>query len=187
MWASGSSRKIDEPPPEGQEAMWCHCVLASVLLTGMLPGRISAQTPVLVRFLEGDTRSAVQRAVEGAAARLSRLGCQDLFADLTDEGGERLSTKLQTRGRSPAEGFGLLRFFDDRGAPQCRDSKTLAFTQIGSPIIRVCALQFRNRFAQNRTTTEIILIHEFLHTLGMGENPPTSEAITKRTAFRCGD
>jgi hypothetical protein len=39
---------------------------------------------------------------------------------------------------------------------------------------------------QNRRTTEIIVIHEFLHTLGLGENPPTSQAITQRVAIRCG-
>jgi hypothetical protein len=62
----------------------------------------------------------------------------------------------------------------------------LAFTQPGSPLIRLCGLQFRNRFLQNRTTTEIIVIHEFLHALGLDENPPTSEAITKQVAVRCG-
>jgi hypothetical protein len=35
-------------------------------------------------------------------------------------------------------------------------------------------------------TIEILLIHEFLHTLGLGENPPTSDAITQRVAVRCG-
>ena len=33
---------------------------------------------------------------------------------------------------------------------------------------------------RNPTTTEIIVIHEFLHALGLGENPPTSQAITHR-------
>jgi hypothetical protein len=157
-----------------------------MLVTGILAGRASAQTPVLFGFLDGETRTAVQRAVEGATARLSRPGCRDLFADLTDEVGERLSTKLQKSGRSPAEAFALLRFVDDGAAPQCRAAKTLAFTQAGSPVIRVCGRQFRNRFAQNRTTTEMIVIHEFLHALGLGENPPTSEAITNLVAARCG-
>jgi hypothetical protein len=74
-----------------------------------------------------------------------------------------------------------------RGAPQCRASQTLAFTQIGSAVIRVCGWQFKNRFMQNRTTTEIVVIHEFLHALGLGENPPSSHAITERVAARCGD
>jgi len=166
--------------------MWRRRVLACALVTVLLASRAGAQTPVLFGFLESDSRLAVQRAVEGAAARLARPGCQDLFADFTDEAGQRLSTTLVASGRSQAEAFALLRFFDDREAPQCRAGTTLAFTQAGSRLIRVCGRQFRDRFLQNRRTTEIIVIHEFLHALGLGENPPTSQAITERVAIRCG-
>jgi len=166
--------------------MWRRRVLACALVTGLLAGRASAQTPVLFGFLDSDSRLAVRRAVEGAAARLARPGCQALFADFTDDGGQRLSTTLGASGRSPAEAFALLRFFDDREAPQCRAGTILAFTQTRSRLICVCGRQFRDRFLQNRTTTEIIVIHEFLHTLGLGENPPTSQAITERVAVRCG-
>ena len=71
-------------------------------------------------------------------------------------------------------------------APQCVGGATLAFTQVGSRVIRVCGRQFRDRFLGNRRTTEFIMIHEFLHTLGLGENPPTSQAITEQVKFRCG-
>ncbi len=161
--------------------------LACALLIGLLAGPARAQTPVLFGFLESDTRLAVWRAVEGAVVRLARPGCQALFADFTDEVGQRLSTTLEASGMSPAEAFALLRFFDDREAPQCRAGTTLAFTQTGSRLIRVCGRAFRDRFLQNRRTTEIIVIHEFLHALGLGENPPTSQAITERVAARCSD
>jgi hypothetical protein len=29
-------------------------------------------------------------------------------------------------------------------------------------------------------------IHEMLHTLGLGENPPTTSEITRRVEMRCG-
>ena len=166
--------------------MWYRRFLACALLAGILASRASAQTPVLFGFVEGDTQFAVRRAIEGAAARLARPGCQELVTDFMDAAGQRLSTSLAARGKSPAEAFAVLRFVDDGAAPQCRAGKTLAFTQTGSPIIRICGLQFRYRFMQNRTTTEIILIHELLHALGLGENPPTSEAITEQVAARCG-
>ena len=166
--------------------MWHRRVLACALVTGILAGPASAQTPVLFGFVELDTQLAVRRAAEGAVARLARSSCQDVFGDFTDAVGQRLSITLVTRGKSPADAFGVLRFFDDGAAPQCRADTTLAFTQTGSPLIRICGLQFRYRFMQNRATTEIILIHEFLHTLGLGENPPTSDAITKQVAVRCG-
>ncbi len=166
--------------------MWHRRALTCALVAGILAGRASAQTPILFGFVEADTQFAVRRAVEGAAARLARPGCQDLFTDFTDAAGERLSTTLVASGKSPADAFAVLRFLEDGAAPQCRAGKTLAFTQTGSLLIRICGLQFRHRFMQNRTTTEIILIHELLHALGLGENPPTSEAITEQVSARCG-
>jgi hypothetical protein len=32
---------------------------------------------------------------------------------------------------------------------------------------------------------EFIVIHELLHTLGLGENPPTPQDITRRVKARC--
>ena len=37
-----------------------------------------------------------------------------------------------------------------------------------------------------RGLTATFLIHETLHTLGLGENPPSSEEITLRVESRCG-
>lgn len=168
---------------------------AAFLVVGHLPaaaqtnpaaGPARAQTPVLLAFVEGDTQFAVRRAAEGAAARLARPGCPEVFNDFTDATGRPLSTVLAAKEKRPAEAFGGLRFFDDGAAPQCRAGITLAFTQIGSPVIRICSLQFRDRSTWNRTGVEMILIHEFLHTLGLAENPPTSREITIRVAARCG-
>jgi hypothetical protein len=53
-------------------------------------------------------------------------------------------------------------------------------------LIRVCGNRFTWSFSQNSTATEIVVIHEFLHALGLGENPPTSAAITERVTLRCG-
>ena len=166
--------------------MWRREVRACVLLSMILAGRADAQSPVLLGFMGSDIRLAVRRAVEGAAARLTRPGCQDLFFDFTDEVGQRLSSGLAARGESPTEALGLLRFMDDDPAPQCRAGTTLAFTQTGSRLIRICGPHFRDQFLQNRSTTEFIVIHEFLHTLGLGENPPTSREITNQVAIRCG-
>jgi hypothetical protein len=142
------------------------------------------QVAVLLGF-GSDSRFAVQAAVDGAAARLSRPGCQEVLADFADESGHSLRTRLLARGTSPVEAFAALRFVDSRRAPQCSTSSTLAFAQTGSPVIHVCGQQFVQRFMRNRRTAEIIVIHEFLHAIGLGENPPTSQAITAQVALRC--
>jgi hypothetical protein len=139
---------------------------------------------VLIGFLEGEPRLAVRQAIAGAAARLSRPGCREVLSDFADESGQKLQTKLQASGRSPAHALMTLRFFDDLAAPQCQDGTVMAFTHPGSQVIRVCGRQFRDR---DRGVAEIIVIHEFLHALGLGENPPTSRDITERVTARCGD
>ena len=166
--------------------MWRREVLACALLSGILADHADAQTPVLLGFVESDVRLAVRRAVEGAAADLARPGCQELFSDFTNEVGQPLSTTLAARRQSPTEAFSLLRFIDDHAAPQCRAGTTLAFTQTSSRLIRVCGPQFKEQFLQNRSITKIIVIHEFLHSLGLGENPPSSQAITEQVVVRCG-
>jgi len=53
-------------------------------------------------------------------------------------------------------------------------------------VIYVCGTRFTDRFAR-RIAGEILLIHELLHALGLGENPPTSAHITDAVRIRCGN
>ena len=157
---------------------------AAILMAMTEPA--TAQAPVLIGFVDTGTRLAVRRAVQGASARLRRPACQDVLSDFRDESGQPLVTRLAASGRTVAEAFSFLRFYDDRGAPKCRAGTTLAFTQTGFLIIHVCGGVFKETVSQNSTAAEFSVIHEFLHTLGLGENPPTSEAITAQVARRCG-
>ena len=163
-----------------------HTAVIGALWAGVLADPAEVESQVLLGFVESDRRFAVQGAVDGAAARLSRPSCQDVLADFADESGHTLGAKLLDRGSSPAEAFAALRFVDSRTAPQCRAGSTLAFTQTGSLVIHVCGRQFVKRSMRNRMTAEVIVIHEFLHTLGLAENPPTSDAITAQVTLRCG-
>jgi hypothetical protein len=45
---------------------------------------------------------------------------------------------------------------------------------------------FYQTVQQQRDMAEIYVIHEMLHTLGLGENPPTSLEITQQVKRRCG-
>jgi hypothetical protein len=48
--------------------------------------------------------------------------------------------------------------------------------------VRVCPQVAR----QDGVTVELVLIHELLHSLGLGENPPSSAEITRQVTKRCG-
>jgi hypothetical protein len=165
--------------------MWRRPVARWILCAVVIGGPAKAEAQVLLGFVDSDARFAVQGAIQGAAARLARPSCHRVLSDFVDESGLDLETRLLASGRSPADAFAALRFVDSRAAPQCRAGTTLAFTQTGSPAIHVCGRLFMKRSMRNRLTAEIIVIHEFLHALGLGENPPTSQAITEQVVVRC--
>jgi len=145
----------------------------ALMLAGVVAKDAGAEPAVLLGFISADTSMAVRHAVDGATNRLGHPECQRVFADFSFA--------------VPAAGyFAPVRFIDAPDAPSCRiGSSILAFTSPGSRIVRVCARRFLDAFRANPTTAEIIVIHEFLHVLGLGENPPTSQAITAQVAARC--
>ncbi|HSD67450.1 MAG TPA: hypothetical protein VLF95_12150, partial [Vicinamibacteria bacterium] len=67
--------------------------------------------------------------------------------------------------------------------PLCNRGASLAFTQVGSSAVSVCLRAFT---LLRPPEQDAVLIHEMLHSLGLGENPPESVAITARVLKRCG-
>jgi hypothetical protein len=63
----------------------------------------------------------------------------------------------------------------------------LAFTTPGSQVVSFCGEQFTGRInRQDLGRLAIIVLHEELYSLGLGEDPPTSAEITRRVESRCG-
>jgi hypothetical protein len=60
-----------------------------------------------------------------------------------------------------------------------------AFTSPGNGTIAICTRAFFEVLARDPVRMEAILIHEALHSLGLGENPPSSAEITRRVLERC--
>ena len=151
----------------------------------MGPSLAAAGRPAIVGFVQTADFYSVQRAVDGAAARLSHSTCREVLADFSDAHGRKLADTLVDSGSNASRAFDLLYFFDERSARVCSTGRTLAFTEPGSRVIHICARSFTDAFLKNPLTVELIVIHEFLHALGLGENPPTSAAITARVQARC--
>ena len=127
----------------------------------------------------------VTRALLGAIRRLSRPECQRLFEDFTDQSGRALTTKLAATEQSAADVLAGLYFVDGDDATRCRTDRIVAaFTTPGSHVIHVCGRRF-SQFAVKTKGGEILLIHELLHALGLGEDPPTSSRITRAVMNRC--
>ena len=130
---------------------------------------------------------AVTRAVSGAGQRLSRPACQQVFTDFSDLAGQPLFARLASSGRTAAQYLvEQIQFVDGEDAPLCRrESPAAAFTTPGNGVVHVCP-SFAELGGHNPTAAEIVVIHELLHTLGLGENPPSSREISQRVTLRCG-
>ena len=133
-------------------------------------------------------RLAVHAAIGGAFRRLAAPECRRVLSDFTDGSGRMLRERLEATGQTAQEYLGLLRYADGSANAPCTQAGVLAFTSPGTRIIYVCA-RFRDRFLtmrrEDREDLEIAVLHEVLHTLGLGENPPTPLRITEQVRVRC--
>jgi hypothetical protein len=136
-----------------------------------------------VRLAHNSERFAVMRALDGAARMLGHAECQGLLDEFTDAGGKSLRANLEAFGVSAPEYLEKV-FFYDAPPTSCRQS-ALAFTNPGSRAIVVCGSRFVRQLSMNARHAETTLIHEALHSLGLGENPPSSDYITERVMARC--
>ena len=134
------------------------------------------------------TNRSLHLAIEGARRRLERPDCQQVLTDFTDGEGRPLISQLQATSRTASAYLAAnILFMEHDDAPQCRrDEVVTAFTAPGHKVVHVCGARFARRFRQDSAVAEIIVIHEMLHTLGLGENPPSSSAITAQVTRRCG-
>ncbi len=144
----------------------------------------------ILQIDDGDhfTRLAVHMAIGGAFRRLASPACGQIFTDFTDGKGRTLQENLDATGQTAQAYLGLLRYANGAGQGPCARAGILAFTSPGWRIIHVCG-GFRKKFLtlrlEEREDLEIALLHEVLHTLGLGENPPTQEQITDQVRLRC--
>jgi hypothetical protein len=130
--------------------------------------------------------SVVLRAVRDAAAKLETSACQEVFSDFRDAAGNTLQKRLDTLEVS---GAGYLRwayFVDGQGKSICEAPSILAATNPGSRVVFVCTTQFSILAHREPGLAAALIIHEELHSLGLGERPPDSKAITAQVIARCG-
>jgi hypothetical protein len=130
--------------------------------------------------------AAVERALAGAARRLDDPGCRQIFSEFRDGAGAPLQTRLDALGVSGKDYLSLVHFADGSTRRTCHRGGVAALTAPGSRVVYVCGRLFQEVAARSAARAEIVVLHEALHTLGLGENPPDSLTITRRVGERCG-
>ena len=137
-----------------------------------------------VRLSRPEESWAVRAALRGAMKRIDRQECRLILTDFADDRGRKLQDNLDSLGLAGPEYLTFILFRD--GDPRlCVRGHMLAFTTPGSRVVFVCS-QLAETQRRDALLAEAMVIHEALHTLGLSEDPPSSEEITRRVLARCG-
>ncbi len=161
------------------DARWLIALLVPLLAS---PGAARAQEGL--RPLPGFEARSVEFAREGAMRRLREPGCQRLLEEFRATDGSPLTAKLASFGVPADQYLAMIPFLDGTGRPLCRGGQSQLLTARGVARIAVCR-SFLQTVDRERVTAEVYVIHEMLHTLGLGENPPSSQEITQRVKREC--
>ncbi len=159
----------------------------AALASAILLAAAAANAAPPLKLMGWDAR-AVDTARTGALKRLESDECRKLFSDFTDARGRTLQQSLEEWTSSPAEYVGLVPFVDGSAQAFCRNGKTALVASPGVRRVFVCRM-FADVQLRQPGVAESMVIHEILHTLGLGEAPqrgaPTSIEITQRVESRC--
>lgn len=136
-----------------------------------------------VRLADAIEARTLRRALVSAAKRLTDTRCQTVLSEFNDERGNPLADALASLAVDAPRYLTWL-YFRDASRGYC-DGGRLAVTTPGSRVVYVCGRSFERTWRENSDYAEAMLIHEMLHSLGLGENPPSSDAITRRVQLHC--
>ena len=165
----------------------CRASDRATLASAILLAATAASAAAPLTLTASDAR-AVETARAGALKRLEGEECRRVFTDFADTEGRPLQQRLEEWTASPAEYIGLIPFLDGSSQALCRKTKTALVATPGVRRVYVCRT-FSEVQLRQPGIAESMVIHEILHTLGLGEAPmrgqPTSLEITHRVEARC--
>jgi hypothetical protein len=127
---------------------------------------------------------ALRTALDRAWVSLQDPDCNRVLTAFSDRRGQTLEARLVTLGVGAQEHLTRIVFIDNTRERRCVTG-VLAFTEPGSYVVRLCVEEFKRAWQQDQRRTVAAVIHEMLHTLGLGENPPTSNEITSTVFGIC--
>ena len=169
----------------------CTCLSAGVVAFSIAPMRAqtvaaaaSGEAAAVIgidRIDDPHLAAAVTRAARGAQRRLGRDRCAQVIDVFTTTAGRPVRDVLAELRASPPAALSRVIFRDGRESSACRGSAA-AFTGPGSRVVFICGKVFAKI---DRARTELIVIHELLHTLGVGERPPRSSEIDRAVTAHC--
>jgi hypothetical protein len=144
-----------------------------------------AQEPIVPSLSGAGLSWAVAVAVQTAGDKLADAECRQVFSDFRGLRGASIQATLDTLREDGSSYLARLDFYDGNGSRACEGPDVAAFTHPGSRAVFLCPA-FLEKTHRDPGLAAALLIHEELHALGLGENPPSSRAITAGVIARCG-
>jgi hypothetical protein len=170
--------------PRTRAPRFCAGIAGIAVVTAGVPGAGAELEAANARLKDPRARMALAQAIRGAARQLEDASCRSLLEEFSDASGGPLRAVLDAQASSVTEYLGRVLFYD---APEaaCQTTALAVTSAAGSRVIRVCGRRFVRAWTENARHAESVVIHEMLHSLGLGEDPPTSSYITSRVLARC--
>lgn len=136
-----------------------------------------------VRLTDPLAGHSARKALDVASAWLEKSSCASLLMDFRDREGIPLAERLVSLGVDVRAYLGLVVFIDE--TPRACVEGSLAHTIPGSRVVRLCPEAVKQIWQRSPTYAVAMFVHEMLHTMGLGENPPSSDDITRQVLARC--
>jgi hypothetical protein len=162
-------------------ALGSAALAAFVLVTSVRPADAAAKRALPLSDVD---QAAVERARAGAVRKLQEPECLRLLDDFTDGSGRLLRHNLEGFSVGAAEYAHMIVFASGTRHSRCGRGGVALVSSPGLPRVYVCG-SFAMLQVREPQLAEDLVIHEILHTLGLGENPPSSVEITKTVQGRC--
>jgi hypothetical protein len=159
-------------------------VAASLTLFALAAAPKALQAQTRVRPLGRYEARMVDMAREGAMRRLQTAECRQVLTDFKDPQGRTPLENLAAFAVEPHEYVAQVPFLDGRDRPLCQRGQSQLLSTRGTARVLVCE-PFLETVNRERDMAEFYVIHEILHTLGLDENPPSSQEITQQVKRRC--
>ena len=125
-----------------------------------------------------------RKTLDLAWVRLARSNCADLLNAFTDRAGRPLDERRRELAVDRQTYLTMIVFIDGSREMPCLKG-SFAFTTPGSRVVRFCVEELKRTWQAGPDYAASGVIHEMLHTLGLGEDPPSSAEITRRVLAGC--
>lgn len=168
-------------------AAWRAALFLAVLGPCSADAPASEGVPEFVGRVDPVVKAAVTRAFASALERLGRERCLHVFSEFNDGAGRSLAENLEALNLTATGQLTSIRVADGAHEKSCAYPGVLAYTHPGASIIYVCGHRFASLARTNPRFAAALILHEQLHSLGLGENPPESQQITDSVLRGCGN